>query len=90
MSSLKPVIVQNTRENDTCMKASSVTWQLGDLDGQVSSLEKVYWPQTGFTKGDLLGYYRQIAPVAFPRLKDRPVTLRVYPQELIRKPAGRW
>src|SRR5437016_4531965 len=56
MSSLKPVIVQYTRENDTCMNASSETWQLGDLSVQVSRLEKVYWPQTGFTKGELLGY----------------------------------
>ena len=61
------------------MNASSQTWQLGNQAIQVSHLEKVYWPQTGFTKGELLGYYRQIAPVALPHLKDRPVTLRVYP-----------
>jgi len=62
------------------MKAPSETWHLGDQVVQVSHLEKVYWPKTGFTKGDLLRYYRQIAPVALPHLKDRPVTLRVYPQ----------
>jgi bifunctional non-homologous end joining protein LigD len=55
-------------------------WQLGDQSVQVTHLEKVYWPQAGFTKGDLLGSYRQIAPVLLPHLKDRPVTLRVYPQ----------
>ena len=62
------------------MNASSETWQLEGQAVQVSHLEKVYWPQTGFTKGELLRYYRQIAPVALPHLKDRPVTLRVYPQ----------
>src|SRR5258708_38768279 len=62
------------------MNTSSETWQLGDQTVQVSHLEKVYWPQSGFTKGELLRYYRQIAPVALPHLKDRPVTLRVYPQ----------
>jgi bifunctional non-homologous end joining protein LigD len=62
------------------MNASSEMWQLGSQTIQVSHLEKVYWPQAGFTKGDLLGYYRQIAPVALPYLKDRPVTLRVFPQ----------
>jgi bifunctional non-homologous end joining protein LigD len=71
---------QNTREKDTSMNASSETWQLGDQAVQVSHLEKVYWPQTGFTKDELLSYYRQIAPVALPHLKARPVTLRVYPQ----------
>src|SRR6266516_4274651 len=70
---------QNKRKKATCMNASSETWQLEDQAIQVSHLEKVYWPQTGFTKGELLGYYRQIAPVALPHLKDRPVTLRVYP-----------
>jgi bifunctional non-homologous end joining protein LigD len=62
------------------MNASSETWQSGNHAVQVSHLEKVYWPQTGFTKGELLGYYRQIAPVLLPYLKDRPVTLRMYPQ----------
>jgi bifunctional non-homologous end joining protein LigD len=70
----------NNKEKDVRMNASSDTWQLGDQSVQVTHLEKVYWPQAGFTKGDLLGYYRQIAPVMLPHLKDRPVTLRVYPQ----------
>ncbi|HYX49884.1 MAG TPA: non-homologous end-joining DNA ligase [Ktedonobacteraceae bacterium] len=62
------------------MNTSAETWQLGNQVVQVSHLEKVYWPQSGFTKGELLDYYRQIAPVLLPHLKDRPVTLRVYPQ----------
>jgi len=62
------------------MNASSVTWHLGNQSVEVTHLEKVYWPQSGFTKGDVLHYYRQIAPVALPYLKGRPVTLRVYPQ----------
>src|SRR2546423_636523 len=61
------------------MNASSETWHLGSQAIHVSHLEKVYWPQSGFTKGDVLHYCRQIAPVALPYLKDRPVTLRVYP-----------
>jgi bifunctional non-homologous end joining protein LigD len=70
----------NKREKDASMNASSETWQFGDQSVQVTHLERAYWPQAGFTKGDLLGYYRQIAPVVLPHLKDRPVTLRVYPQ----------
>ncbi len=62
------------------MSVSSETWQLGGQTVQVSHLEKRYWPQTGFTKGDLLHYYQQIAPVALPYFKDRPVTLRLFPQ----------
>jgi DNA primase len=62
------------------MNASSKTWQLGNQVVQVSRLEKVNWPRARFTKGELLDYYRQIAPVLLPYLKDRPVTLRMCPQ----------
>ena len=62
------------------MNTSSETWQLDNQAIRVSHLEKVYWPQTGFTKREVLDYYLQIAPVLLPYLKDRPVTLRVYPQ----------
>ena len=62
------------------MDTSAETWHLGNQTVQVTHLEKVYWPQTGFTKGEVLDYYRQIAPVLLSYLKDRPVTLRMYPQ----------
>jgi len=45
---------------------------------RVSHRDKPYWPEDGLTKGDLLAYYREMAPVLLPYLKDRPVTLRVY------------
>jgi bifunctional non-homologous end joining protein LigD len=62
------------------MNASAETWHLGNQTVQVTHLEKTYWPESGFTKGELLDYYRQIAPFLLPYLKDRPVTLRMYPQ----------
>jgi bifunctional non-homologous end joining protein LigD len=62
------------------MSTSSETWQLGNQAVQVSHLDKPYWPVVKFTKGDMLHYYRQIALVMLPYFKDRPVTLRVYPQ----------
>src|SRR5258708_6263775 len=70
----------NNCEEYILMSASSETWQLGSQAVQVSHLEKRYWPQTGFTKGDMLHYYWQIAPVALPYFKDRPVTLRMFPE----------
>src|SRR5260370_4252018 len=62
------------------MSASSETWQLGSQTVQVSHLKKLYWPTAGFTKGDLLHYYRQIAHAALPHFKDHPATLRMFPQ----------
>ncbi len=48
------------------MSTSSETWQLGGQTVQVSHFEKLYWPRAGITKGDMLHYYQQIAPVALP------------------------
>jgi bifunctional non-homologous end joining protein LigD len=39
----------------------------------------VLWPETGFTKGELIDYYARIAPVMLPHLAGRPITLRRYP-----------
>src|SRR5437867_111253 len=45
----------------------------------VSNLDKVFYPKTGFTKGQVIEYYIQVAPVLLPHLKDRPLTLKRYP-----------
>jgi bifunctional non-homologous end joining protein LigD len=46
---------------------------------RLSNLDKVFWPDEGITKGDLLAYYRDVAAVAVPHLRDRPFTLKRYP-----------
>ncbi|MCA1658389.1 MAG: non-homologous end-joining DNA ligase, partial [Verrucomicrobiaceae bacterium] len=45
----------------------------------VSNLNKVLWPKAGFTKGQMIDYYIRVAPVLLPHLKDRPLTLKRYP-----------
>jgi bifunctional non-homologous end joining protein LigD len=44
-----------------------------------SNLEKVFFPELGLTKGDVIAYYRRIAPYILPHLRDRPLTLRRWP-----------
>jgi bifunctional non-homologous end joining protein LigD len=46
---------------------------------KLSNLDKVFFPDEGITKGDLLSYYRAVAPVLVPHLKDRPFTMIRYP-----------
>jgi bifunctional non-homologous end joining protein LigD len=46
---------------------------------KLSNLDKVLWPETGFTKGQLIDYYARIAAVMVPHVRDRPVTLRRWP-----------
>ncbi|HEX8100897.1 MAG TPA: non-homologous end-joining DNA ligase [Actinomycetota bacterium] len=44
-----------------------------------SNLEKVFWPDSGLTKGDLLTYFEAVADVILPTLRDRPLTVKRYP-----------
>jgi len=53
--------------------------QVGGKSLPVSNLEKIYYPKARFTKGEVLAYYLKIAPVLLPHLKDRPLTLKRYP-----------
>src|SRR5207244_426689 len=50
-----------------------------------SNLDKVFWPEEGYTKGDLIDYYRAISPWMLPYLKDRPVVLTRYPDGIAGK-----
>jgi bifunctional non-homologous end joining protein LigD len=45
----------------------------------LSNLGKVMYPAVGFTKGQLIDYYTRIAPALLPHLRDRPLTLKRYP-----------
>ena len=45
----------------------------------VSNLDKVLYPEAGFTKGQVIDYYIRVAPVLLPHLKQRPITLKRYP-----------
>lgn len=55
--------------------------RLGRHTVQLTNLNKPYWPEEGITKGDVVDYYRRMAPVLLPHLKDRP-------QSLYRTPDG--
>jgi bifunctional non-homologous end joining protein LigD len=46
---------------------------------QVSNLDKVLYPKAGFTKAEVIDYFIRIAPVLLPHLKDRPLTMKRYP-----------
>ncbi|WP_416448226.1 DNA ligase D [Leeuwenhoekiella sp. A2] len=53
-----------------------------EVDGHIvpiSNLEKIYWPDAGYTKYDLIDYYLNVADVILPYLKDRPQNLHRHP-----------
>ncbi len=52
------------------------------VDGRrlsLSNLDKVFWPEGGYTKGDMVRYYVEIAPYLLPHLADRPLNLTRFP-----------
>ncbi|MBV8162541.1 MAG: non-homologous end-joining DNA ligase [Acidimicrobiia bacterium] len=46
---------------------------------KLSNLDKVFYPQTGFTKGQVIDYYTRVAGALLPHLAKRPLTLKRYP-----------
>ena len=53
--------------------------KLGGRELRLTRLEKPFWPELGITKGDLLRYYAQVAPVLLPHLQDRAMVMKRYP-----------
>ena len=51
----------------------------------LTNLDKVFWPAEGYTKGNLLEYYRAIAPWLLPYLRDRPLVLTRFPDGIAGK-----
>jgi bifunctional non-homologous end joining protein LigD len=66
------VFETNHLTGDILIKVSKETVALSNLD-------KVYWPEDGYTKGNLLKYYYEISKYILPYLKDRPLIMKRYP-----------
>jgi len=61
------------------MARTTTTVEIQGRKLELSNLDKVLYPETGFTKGQVTDYYVRIAPVLLPHLKDRPLTMKRYP-----------
>lgn len=61
----------------TCVRRINVT--VNDKNLELSNLEKLFWPGKGFTKGDIIKFYVDIAPWILPHLKNRPIVMKRYP-----------
>lgn len=57
---------------------------------KLTNQSKVFWPASGYTKGDLCGYYEAVADTILPHLYERPVTLVRYPDGIDGKHFFQW
>ena len=53
--------------------------QIGDRVVRLTNLNKLFWPKLGVTKGDLIQYYLDVAPVLLPHIIDRAMVMKRYP-----------
>jgi bifunctional non-homologous end joining protein LigD len=53
--------------------------KIGGIKLAVSNLNKVLYPKSGFTKGEVIDFYIRVSEALLPHLKDRPITLKRYP-----------
>jgi bifunctional non-homologous end joining protein LigD len=55
----------------------------GNIKVPVTNTQKIFWPNECYTKGDLINYYREMAPYILPYLKDRPLSLKRNPNGIL-------
>ena len=58
---------------------SDVALKVDGVEVSLTNLQKIFWPELGVTKGDLLRYYASIAHVLLPHLRDRAMVMKRYP-----------
>lgn len=72
LPSLSSVLDKKNPEGDVRVK-------IGSYAVDLTSLDRVYWPDEGYTKADLINYYYQVADFILPYLKNRPLIMKRYP-----------
>ena len=61
-------------------KRGDAWWMQADgRELRLSNLDKVFWPEEGYTKGDLIAFYFNVAELILPHLHDRPLTMKRMP-----------
>ncbi len=76
MPGSKPVKVA---AKQTMEKPGDIIVKAGKQEVKLTNQKKIYWPDEGYTKGDLITYYDQMSKFVLPYLKDRPESLNRFP-----------
>lgn len=81
----QPIVGQNFRRpiSKREVTPSRETLEIDGLPVPISNIDKVYWPESGTTKYDLIDYYLQISEFILPHLVDRPQSLHRHPNGIL-------
>jgi bifunctional non-homologous end joining protein LigD len=82
-------------QEPAAVSPSKLTSRAGERTVRITNEDKVLWPEDGYTKGDLIAYYRAIADWILPYLRDRPVVQTRFPdgihgKSFFQKDAPEW
>jgi len=81
----KEQIVEEPKSKKISKSSSSSFLELDGYKVPITNLEKVFWPESGIRKYDLIDYYLNIAEIILPYLKDRPQNLHRHPNGINKK-----
>jgi bifunctional non-homologous end joining protein LigD len=73
------------RAKDPILLSSDQIVDVGGRRLKLTNLDKILYPKAGFTKGQVIDYYARIAPAMVPHLKEKPLTLKRYPNGVEQK-----
>src|SRR5258706_13226307 len=79
---LSRACVRTSRPRRWCArvpKSTEVEVKIEDRTLKLTNLDKILYPEAGFTKGQVIDYYTRMAPVILPHTRDHPLTLKRYP-----------
>lgn len=74
-----PRRTDHVRASDAPAEAPAVVIDPAARELRLTNLKKIFWPAHGYTKGDLIAYYRDVAPAILPYLIDRPTVITRFP-----------
>lgn len=74
-----PMHVRTTERKKAGVPKKKPKSQPQGEEPNLTNLQKIYWPDDGYTKGDLIEYYREVSSFILPHLKDRPMSLHRHP-----------
>jgi len=60
-------------------EAGSATLKMEGKEVRLTNLDKLFWPELGITKGDLIQYYADVAPLLLPHIRNRAMVMKRYP-----------
>lgn len=75
----KPVTTKNVLQSNSKTLKETTTVDFDTDKVEVSNADKIFWPTEGYTKGDVIKYYNEMAEYLLPYIKDRPQSMRRNP-----------